>query len=246
MTSEASPTLPQTSASDTIFESLLSDIVSGKYPPETRLPAERELSKILGASRPTLREALRRLGEWNLIVAKRGSGILVQPTSDWMLDVLPAYMRYAKPSENEPSVLELLEDLMLLRRGLMREILRIVASRFSPQQAEGARTVVQKAWEIRNQSAEFATADLDILRFMVESASFMPGLWLLNQLRSIYVDMTKTIGNMLPPPEDNYVTVWNQVLDACGLRDSDLALRTMDTYLLAHDNRLLRILGQKA
>ncbi|MDX2089282.1 MAG: GntR family transcriptional regulator, partial [Kofleriaceae bacterium] len=57
-------TEPSTTAIDAVFEKLLADIVGGTYRSGTRLPAERELSRLLGASRPTLREALRRLGEW--------------------------------------------------------------------------------------------------------------------------------------------------------------------------------------
>lgn len=54
---------PEITAIDAVFEKLLADIVRGVHPAGTRLPAERELARQLGASRPTLREALRRLGE---------------------------------------------------------------------------------------------------------------------------------------------------------------------------------------
>jgi GntR family transcriptional regulator, negative regulator for fad regulon and positive regulator of fabA len=42
-------------------QSLVTDILNGTYPPGTNLPAERELSLQLGVTRPTLREALRRM-----------------------------------------------------------------------------------------------------------------------------------------------------------------------------------------
>ena len=65
--------IPETTAIDAVFEKLLADIVRGLHPTGTRLPAERELARQLGASRPTLREALRRLGEWKLVEPRRGA-----------------------------------------------------------------------------------------------------------------------------------------------------------------------------
>src|SRR6185503_10698967 len=93
-----------TTAIDQVFEKLLSDIVSGAHPAGSRLPAERELSRQLGASRPTLREALRRLGEWNLVEPRRGSGVVVRPYRDWSIEVLPAYLRWGRPGAGEPAV----------------------------------------------------------------------------------------------------------------------------------------------
>ena len=84
---------PAADAGD-VFGALLHAIVSGRYAAGTRLPAERELAGTMGASRATLREALRRLEEWGLIAPRRGSGILVRDVGkDATVDVLPAYVK---------------------------------------------------------------------------------------------------------------------------------------------------------
>src|SRR5438477_2699697 len=105
----------ETTAIDAVFEKLLSDIVRGAHPAGSRLPAERELSRLLGASRPTLREALRRLGEWNLVEPRRGSGIVVRPYRDWSFEVIGAYLRYGKPDANQPNIARILLDLFAMR-----------------------------------------------------------------------------------------------------------------------------------
>src|SRR5215813_13329962 len=104
----ALPKPVETTAIDTVFEALLKDIVSGTHPSGTRLPAERELARQLGASRPTLREALRRLGEWNLIEPRRGSGVVVRPYRDWSIEVMAAYLRYGKPQPGQPGMVQML------------------------------------------------------------------------------------------------------------------------------------------
>src|SRR5512146_2653667 len=106
-------------AIDAVFERLLSDILSGVYASGSRLPAERELSRQLGASRPTLREALRRLGEWNLVEPRRGSGVVVRPYRDWSIEVIAAYLRYGKPDANQASIGRILIDLLAMRRAVL-------------------------------------------------------------------------------------------------------------------------------
>src|SRR5215813_3428356 len=109
---------PEVTAIDAVFEKLLADIVCGAYPSGSRLPAERELSRQLGASRPTLREALRRLGEWNLVEPRRGSGIVVRPYRDWSIEVVAAYLRYGKPAQGQPGVVRMLLDVLAMRRAV--------------------------------------------------------------------------------------------------------------------------------
>jgi GntR family transcriptional repressor for pyruvate dehydrogenase complex len=56
----------------------LRDLVArGHYRPGDRLPPERELADRLGLSRPTMREAIRRLMEIGLLEPRRGSGTYV-------------------------------------------------------------------------------------------------------------------------------------------------------------------------
>jgi DNA-binding FadR family transcriptional regulator len=57
-------------------------IAAGEFPPGSRLPAERELAKRFGVSRPSLREALIALEVEGYVDVRPGSGIVVTtPTS---------------------------------------------------------------------------------------------------------------------------------------------------------------------
>jgi len=57
---------------------ILADIASGKYPVDSRLPAERELSAIYSVSRPTVREAVIALEVQGIVEVKLGSGAYVK------------------------------------------------------------------------------------------------------------------------------------------------------------------------
>src|SRR5688572_6755129 len=99
-------------AVEAVFEAILAEIVRGTYGAGAHLPAERELARRLGASRPTLREALRRLVDWNLVEARRGSGVVVRDKRDWSIEVLPAYLRHAPRGADGIKLPGLVRDLL--------------------------------------------------------------------------------------------------------------------------------------
>jgi GntR family transcriptional repressor for pyruvate dehydrogenase complex len=67
----------QFTAFDVATAALRNLIARGQYQPGDRLPSERELADALALSRPTLREAIRRLTEAGLLEPRRGSGTYV-------------------------------------------------------------------------------------------------------------------------------------------------------------------------
>lgn len=60
-----------------VARKLVADLVSGKYPVGSRLPAERELAAIRGVSRPTVREAIIALEVRGFVEVRVGSGAYV-------------------------------------------------------------------------------------------------------------------------------------------------------------------------
>lgn len=62
-----------------VIDRLKADIEAGIFQENEKLPSEFELSKSLGVSRATLREALRLLEEENIIVRRHGVGTFVNP-----------------------------------------------------------------------------------------------------------------------------------------------------------------------
>jgi len=63
--------------SDQVFEQISGFIRSGRFPPGSRLPAERELTATLNTSRQTVREAIYRAELVGLIEVRHGAGSFV-------------------------------------------------------------------------------------------------------------------------------------------------------------------------
>jgi DNA-binding FadR family transcriptional regulator len=222
-----------TTAIDQVFEKLLSDIVSGTHPAGSRLPAERELSRQLGASRPTLREALRRLGEWNLVEPRRGSGVVVRPYRDWSIEVLAAYLRYGKPEQGQPSIGRILIDMLAVRRAVVLEVIRLTASRIPKGGTAGARAAMARAWSMRNTPA-FPREDFEVMRQVAEAARFTPGLWLLNRISKLWLDAAGEVAFAIKLPDD-YVAMYSKFFDMLEDGNGEAACKHMADYLERHD-----------
>jgi GntR family transcriptional regulator, transcriptional repressor for pyruvate dehydrogenase complex len=235
--------LPQSGGSllASVFEQLLAGIVGGTWPPGSRLPAERDLSRQLGASRPTLREALRRLGEWGMIETKRSSGVVVCDTRDWSFDVLPAIMKYGAASFEGKKIVALVRDLLDLRRFLVVDVLRLVAPRIARGSLDAARAAAARAFAVRRDASSFHTEDFGVIREIMSAADFIPGLLMLNTLGRTYLALARTFTGQAMIPDD-YLVSYETVLAALEKRDGDKAAAAMSRYLEGHDSKLLTAL----
>ncbi|HEY1555191.1 MAG TPA: GntR family transcriptional regulator [Kofleriaceae bacterium] len=232
----AQPDPNSPTAIDQVFEKLLAAIVGGKFPAGARLPAERELSRQLGASRPTLREALRRLGEWNLVEPRRGSGVVVRPYRDWSIEVIGAYIKYGKPDAQQPAITRILVDLLAIRRAVVLEVIRLVATRIPKGGTAPARAAMARAWSLRD-TPQYAAEDFEVMRSMAEAAHFTPGLWLLNRIAKLWLDAAQVLQFAVRPPDD-YVATHGKLFELVEAGESDAAHRLMSDYLERHDSKL--------
>ena len=240
----AKPDPNSPTAIEAVFEKLLCDIVSGTYVAGSRLPAERELSRQLGASRPTLREALRRLGEYNLVEPRRGSGVVVCPYRDWSIEVLAAYLRYGKPEAGQPTIGRILLDMLAIRRALVLEVIKLTSTRIPKGGTSGARSAMARAWSLRD-TPSYPREDFEVMRQITEAARFTPGLWLLNRISQLWLDAASELRFAVRPPED-YVAVHTKFFDLIEDDKPEEAHTLMSGYLERHDELLskaLQVLG---
>jgi DNA-binding FadR family transcriptional regulator len=206
-----------------------------------RLPPERDLARMLAASRPTLREALRKLGEWGLIDARRGSGISVREIESWSLDVLPAYLRIGRPPEGAKALLRTVRDLLDLRKLLLLDVLKLVAPRLDAGALASARAAVDRAWAARHDIATFIREDFAMVRGITHAARLLPAVWMLNSVANVYVELAKPLTGAATVPDD-YRDSLNRVLDALERGDGDAAHKEMSRYLENHDRRVMAAL----
>jgi DNA-binding FadR family transcriptional regulator len=222
-----------------IFEILCKDIAAGKYAPGSRLPAERELATQLSTSRPTLREALRRLEDWRMVEARRGSGIVVRDREEWSLQALPTFVREALRTPDF-ELKQMTMDILALRVRVYAEVLRLVSDR-EPDLTD-ARAKLDQAWEARRDPKEFLRHDFDVLRSILAAAKTYPALWLLNDIAGVYLPLAGLLGPAALP-RDDYHVCYTAMLDDLDAGYGEAAAMRLTLYLERNDRDLLTAMG---
>ena len=70
--------VPRRSVTDDVFDQLVTEVLHGTVSAGETLPSERRLAEVMGVSRPTVREALRRLGHAGLVNVRQGDATTVR------------------------------------------------------------------------------------------------------------------------------------------------------------------------
>jgi len=167
------------SLSDQVFEQLVTEIISSRYPAGDSLPAERALATTLGVNRHVVREAIRRLEQIGLVrVAQGGSTRVLDYRTHAGLDLLGLLANHARGgAESLRFWLSMLE----MRSAIGSELVRLCARR--ADRALG-RELLELAEQMSHESSDLALHALDV-RFwerVSEGSGSLVGRLALNSL----------------------------------------------------------------
>lgn len=181
-----------------IAEQLRGLILGGQYPPGSKLPPERELSKRLRVNRASLREALKKLEHLGLVRIRQGDGTRVQNFMETggielVQHLLP--LAGGKP--------ELIRDLLEFRRIFGREIARLAAAR-SPKSADGGLTKLHDLADRADNVAgalELFEVDFDFYVAVAQLSGNQVMLLLINTVRDGVRTFMPLLANLAAPGE---------------------------------------------
>ncbi len=115
------------SLSEDVFEQLLGEIASGRFPPASAIPSERELTSVFAVNRHVVREAIKRLEQVGLVKGSQGGRTKVLDYRHSAgLDVLALFAEHARPGAE---TLPLLTAALEMRAGIGADVARLCAER---------------------------------------------------------------------------------------------------------------------
>jgi len=209
-----------------IAEQLRSLILNGQYPPGSKLPPERELSKRLRVNRASLREALKKLEHLGLVRIRQGDGTRVQNFMETggielVQHLLP--LAGGKP--------ELIRDLLEFRRIFGRELARLAAARIGKDKdALGKlRALADRADQVTG-SLELFDLDFDFYVAVAQLSGNQVMLLLINTVRDGVRNYMPLLAN-LAAPQEIVRKHHRELIAALERNDVAAAGRIADDYL---------------
>ena len=159
-------------------EYIIESIWNNRFPPGTILPAERELSELIGVTRTTLREVLQRLARDGWLTIQHGKPTKV--TNFWETSGLNILETLARLDHD--SVPQLIDNLLSVRTNISSIFIRR-AIRSYPDKAQ---EVLETASHVEDHAEAYTELDYSIFRGLAfASGNPIYGL-ILNGLKGLY------------------------------------------------------------
>ncbi|CDH04638.1 transcriptional regulator (positive regulator of fabB and fabA, negative regulator of fad), with acyl-CoA (GntR family) [Xenorhabdus bovienii str. oregonense] len=159
-------------------EYIIESIWNNRFPPGSMLPAERELSELIGVTRTTLREVLQRLARDGWLTIQHGKPTKVN--NFWETSGLNILETLARLDHDR--VPQLIDNLLAVRTNIAAIFIR-TAFRHNP---EKSLEVLAEKENVKDTAESFSAVDYDIFRGLAfASGNPIYGL-IINGLRGLY------------------------------------------------------------
>lgn len=159
-------------------EYIVESIWSGRFPPGTILPAERELSELIGVTRTTLREVLQRLARDGWLTIQHGKPTKVN--NFWETSGLSILETLARLDQD--GISELVDHLLAARTNVSAVFIR-GAIRYNP---EKVKDILKDYKDIPEDGAAFALYDYQITHDLAFASGNKVFVLMMNGFRGFY------------------------------------------------------------
>ncbi|MFT4655073.1 MAG: GntR family negative regulator for fad regulon and positive regulator of fabA [Kangiellaceae bacterium] len=159
-------------------EYIVESIWSGRFPPGTILPAERELSELIGVTRTTLREVLQRLARDGWLTIQHGKPTKINNYWETCgLNILETLARLDQ--EGQP---ELLDKMLSARTNLSAVFIR-AAFRQSPQIS---REIIERYKKVEQEGNAFSQHDYQMHHDLAFASDNPVYVLMMNGFKGVY------------------------------------------------------------
>ena len=202
--------------SSKVYASLKNEIIKGTWKPGEKIPSETQLSKEMGVSRSSVRQAIRRLSDYGMIETRNGAGSFVRENSSvfYMREVVPA--SYVKTED----IAEILEFCLTFEN----DVAALAAQRITPEEIQELRRIqeqIEKGIDMAENDLRFHVKIAEITHnsIIIKVYSVLSGL-----LKAAMEEMYRILG------VEGGVCYHNALITALEQHDSETARKVMEEH----------------
>jgi GntR family transcriptional regulator, transcriptional repressor for pyruvate dehydrogenase complex len=216
------------SISEEIAKQIMDLISRGELKPGDHLPSERELCKDFGASRSSLREALRCLSIVGVLNARVGEGTSVADDGEKFLSKIIEWRLITERHD--------IENLLEVRVALEGISAANTALQATAEQVEKLRSILARMQATLKDEKGFAALDLEFHFALAEASG---NSLVRNLIELVRVQLVKALHKVLIVPHALPLThkEHTAIVEAIERRDPDGARKAMQAHLEAHLRR---------
>ncbi|MDA8195700.1 MAG: FCD domain-containing protein [Actinomycetota bacterium] len=203
----------------------------------SRLPSERELAKLLGVSRPALREAVKTLEAHGRVVVRHGQGVFITASADELMR--------DRLANQEVSMMEL----YAMRNVLEAPAAGWAAANASDHDIERLRLALEAEEEARTNTTDFARlAQLDsgfhlLIVEIARNRFLLQTLGILQEMMAAGMDTTLTVPGRLERSRQDHRAIFEAIRD----HDIEAARVAASSHIIgAREAALSRVRGSSA
>ncbi|MGF7171718.1 DNA-binding FadR family transcriptional regulator [Sphingobium xanthum] len=218
------------SSHDQVARALGGEILSGVYPPGSKLPSEAEMLSRFGVSRTVLREAFKTLTAKGLIVSKTRVGTTVLDSAHW--NFFDADILAWKVTQGFD--IAFIRDLAAIRVAIEPAAARSAAEQASAKDIAEMRRCVERMAAATSNASEFAEADLAFHKAVGQAS----GNVLMRSLAAVIETALLASFRMSSPVRetevhDESVAAHSRIVDAIEAGKGDEAAEAMQ-FVIGH------------
>lgn len=202
----------------------------GRLGPGDRLPPERELARLLGVSRNSLREALRTLVDQDVLVSRRGDGTYVAAGSQAAFE--PPVARAVRRQRRR------LADILAFRLAVEPEMAALAAAKAGPGDVQRLRKVLEDQAGRLGQGRDDADLDAQFHRLLAKAGKNGVFVSVMAALDEI-VRETRLSPLRGPGRRKDSLRAHRAIVEAVAARDAGAARQAMRGHLEAVASSLL-------
>jgi GntR family transcriptional regulator, transcriptional repressor for pyruvate dehydrogenase complex len=215
----------RSSTSEEVVTQLREMIHRGELRPGDRLPPERDLAKLLGVSRPTLRAAIRSLAAVGVLQSKQGAGtFVVESDGPPALDSAPLRMMASLHGFTTNEMFE-------ARRSLEMAIAALAAERATGEQMASMAEEIAGMFASLDDPEQFLVHDMRFHQMVAASSGNRIMTALMNMVATVLFDVRRKTVNRARDLKES-AEMHRHIYRAIRDRNSDAARNAMRDHLM--------------